>query len=51
MIVEAKQILNTKEIIAETDDDAVKFYRKCGFITKKMPDQGLGVNRYLCTLK
>lgn len=39
-------------LIAQTDNDAVGFYRKCGFITreeiKKYPD-GI-VDRYNCRL-
>ena len=33
---------------AETDDDAVDFYRKCGFKTTSI--QKYGVIRYTCTL-
>lgn len=39
-------------IIAETDDDAVGFYRKIGFSVKALGDKyDAGINRYLCTLE
>ena len=34
---------------AETDDDAVSFYKGFGFIAKKLPDDGVKGQRYLCT--
>jgi ribosomal protein S18 acetylase RimI-like enzyme len=38
-------------ILAETDDDAVGFYRKVGFSVQPLGDKyGAGINRYLCTL-
>jgi ribosomal protein S18 acetylase RimI-like enzyme len=38
-------------IIAETDDDAVGFYKKVGFIVLPLGDKyGVGINRYLCEL-
>lgn len=38
-------------IIAETDDDAVGFYRKVGFSVLPLGDKyNTGINRYLCTL-
>lgn len=38
-------------IIAETDDDAVGFYKKVGFSVKPLGDKyGAGINRYLCEL-
>ena len=50
MIQEALVLDDVKEITAETDADAKRFYKKCGFTIKKMPDKGYGVARYLCTL-
>jgi N-acetylglutamate synthase-like GNAT family acetyltransferase len=50
MIQEALVQDDVKEITAETDAEAKQFYKKCGFIIKKMPDKGYGVTRYLCTL-
>jgi len=38
-------------ILAETDDDAVGFYRKVGFSVLPLGDKyGTGIKRYLCTL-
>jgi ribosomal protein S18 acetylase RimI-like enzyme len=39
-------------IIAETDDDAVGFYKKVGFIVHPLGDKyGVGIDRYLCELR
>ncbi|HWT76996.1 MAG TPA: GNAT family N-acetyltransferase [Mobilitalea sp.] len=39
------------EIIAETDDDAVGFYKKLGFDIVSLGDKyGAGITRYECTL-
>lgn len=38
------------QIIAETDDDAVGFYRSCGFAIESLGEKYPGVIRYLCTL-
>ena len=38
-------------IWAETDDDAVGFYRRCGFNVESLGEQYPGVNRYRCTLR
>ena len=34
---------------AETDDDAVGFYRKCGFEVESLGEKYPGVTRYRCT--
>lgn len=40
------------EIIAETDDDAVEFYKKYGFDILSLGDKyRVGIIRYQCTLK
>ena len=39
------------QICAETDDDAVGFYRKYGFDIKSLGEKYPGVVRYLCTYK
>jgi ribosomal protein S18 acetylase RimI-like enzyme len=36
---------------AETDDDAVGFYRRLGFSVKALPPKYPGVTRYGCTVK
>lgn len=51
MLEEAALLERVNEIVVETDDDALAFYKRCGFKTKRMPDQGYGIDRYLCTLK
>lgn len=38
------------KIVAETDDDAVEFYKKCGFDILFLGDKyGAGITRYKCT--
>ena len=37
-------------ITAETDDDAVGFYRSCGFQIESLGEKHPGIVRYLCTL-
>jgi len=41
---------NIKELIAETDDDAVEFYRKCGFKIKDLGAVYDNTRRYKCIL-
>ncbi len=40
-----------KEIVAQTDDDAVNFYKSLGFKIKSLGEIYKGYPRYLCTLK
>ena len=47
----AADTLKCKSIIAETDDDAVGFYRKYGFEVISFGEKYPGIVRYLCTLK
>ena len=53
MILNAAGILGLKSLAAQTDDDAIGFYRKCGFKEERLiieyPD-GTAV-RYNCTLE
>ncbi|MBN1649139.1 MAG: GNAT family N-acetyltransferase [Spirochaetales bacterium] len=35
-------------LYAETDDDAVNFYRKCGFVIKSLGEKYSGIVRYYC---
>ena len=45
-------MLHPDEMIAETDDDAVEFYRKFGFHILALGDKyGAGIMRYLCTFE
>lgn len=43
--------LGCHEVIAETDDDAVGFYRRYGFDILSLGEKYPGCIRYLCTLK
>lgn len=43
--------LSCHELCAETDDDAVEFYRKSGFDIISLGEKYPGVVRYLCKLK
>ncbi|RII35481.1 N-acetyltransferase [Clostridium chromiireducens] len=45
-------IFEPNEIIAETDDDAVGFYKKFGFNIQSLGNKyGVGIKRYKCTFK
>lgn len=37
-------------LVAETDADAVEFYRRCGFAVERIGEQYVGVDRFRCTL-
>lgn len=39
--------LDAKQVVAETDDDAVGFYRRCGFVVEDAPPR-FGRARYWC---
>lgn len=45
----AESVLHCESITAETDGDAVGFYRKCGFRIESQGERYPGVIRYLCT--
>lgn len=51
LIAFAAKTLNCGVIKAETDDDAIRFYRKYGFHIKSLGEKYPGFIRYLCTLK
>ena len=51
LIAHAIGELKCGELSAETDDDAVGFYRSCGFDIVSLGEKYPGVVRYLCTLK
>ncbi len=40
-----------RRLVAETDRDAVDFYRKAGFQVRSLGEKYPGVERFLCTLK
>ncbi len=48
MIEEAFRYSGTDTIVAETDSDAVDFYKKCGFKVKLQKDNILDTDRYWC---
>lgn len=50
LIAYAIRELNCKNLFAETDDDAVNFYRRCGFTIKNLGQKYKGVTRYSCSL-
>lgn len=50
MISELGSISSLKSLEAETDDDAVGFYRECGFRIINLGEKYPGVTRYLCVL-
>ena len=50
LISHAIRALNCAIINAETDDDAVGFYRKYGFQIKSLGEKYPGIIRYFCTL-
>ncbi len=47
----AVKYLQCSEIHAETDDDAIGFYRKFGFDIQPLGEKYPGTARYLCTMK
>ena len=47
----AATTLAPRRIIAETDDDAVGFYRKAGFCVASLCEQYPGIVRYRCSLQ
>ena len=51
LIAHAATQLKCRQLRAETDDDAVAFYRKCGFAIESLGEKYPGVVRYLCVLK
>ena len=50
MILETSSNYNLQEIIAETDKDAVAFYRKVGFKIQSIGEKYPGTERFLCKL-
>lgn len=50
MIGHAHNCLISGSMIAETDDDAVDFYRACGFQVESLGEKYPGIVRYRCVL-
>ena len=51
MIEAVCQRYSLSQVIAETDCDAVSFYRKCGFRFESLGEKYPGVERFRCTLE
>ncbi|MHB9146560.1 MAG: GNAT family N-acetyltransferase [Symbiobacteriia bacterium] len=50
-IDELLRLEGLNEVAAETDSDAVNFYRRCGFTVQSLGEKYPGVERFLCSLK
>ena len=48
MIDEAMRDLGLRSLVAETDEDAVGFYRSCGFTVRSLGHKYPGVERFFC---
>ena len=51
MLVTAVDRFDLSELTAETDQEAVGFYRKCGFRVESLGERYPGTERYRCTLQ
>ena len=51
LIRDTCQILALRRVTAETDRDAVEFYRRCGFKICSLGEKYPGVERFLCELR
>jgi len=49
MLLELIDLIKPAAIVAETDDDAVDFYRNIGFEIVSLGEKFPGVERYMCT--
>lgn len=50
LIQHVRRVLHPEEIIAETDNDAVEFYRNIGFHIINLGEKYPGIQRYECRL-
>jgi ribosomal protein S18 acetylase RimI-like enzyme len=48
LIDRASRLGGLRELSAETDGDAVEFYRRCGFTIERLPDRQWNRVRFLC---
>src|SRR5688572_17975151 len=48
LITNLRKCLDLREIVAETDRDAIAFYRQCGFEVASLGEQYPGVERFKC---
>ena len=51
MVAEVRRIESLRILVAETDSDAVGFYRRCGFEVAHLGEKYPGVDRFLCTYR
>jgi ribosomal protein S18 acetylase RimI-like enzyme len=49
MILEIIEEMNPTRIVAETDEEAVEFYRRNGFVINSLGEKYPGVERFRCT--
>jgi len=49
LILEAVDLMKPEKVVAETDDDAVDFFRWIGFEIESLGESFPGVERYRCT--
>ncbi|MBP1962157.1 GNAT family N-acetyltransferase [Paenibacillus aceris] len=49
IILEMIEEMHPVKIMAETDEDAVQFYRSIGFVIRSLGEKYPGVERFLCT--
>ncbi|MEW9700523.1 GNAT family N-acetyltransferase [Paenibacillus sp. SI8] len=49
MILEIIEEMSPARIVAETDEEAVDFYRSIGFVINSLGEKYPGVERFLCT--
>lgn len=50
MVEELRKCKKAKTLQAETDKDAVSFYRKCGFVITSLGEKYPGTERFSCVL-
>ncbi|WP_274361900.1 GNAT family N-acetyltransferase [Paenibacillus thermotolerans] len=51
LILEAIDLKKPSEVTAETDEEAVNFYRSIGFTIESLGEKYPGVERFLCTFE
>lgn len=49
LILEGIELWKPMQVLAETDEDAVDFYRNIGFTIESLGEKYPGVERFLCT--
>lgn len=49
LVSKSMELLSPSKMTAETDNDAIGFYRKYGFEVKSLGEKYVGIERFLCT--